>query len=248
MRIGAIIQARMGSTRLPGKVMLEISGKTVLGHVIERVKQSKKTDVIIIATTADPRDNLIEEEALKYGVAVFRGSEQNVLERYYLAAKENELDVVVRITSDCPLIDPHIVDKMIDHFKHEKYDISTNAGIDSRKRTFPRGLDIEIFTFSILQKAYQNAKENYQLEHVTPYIYETAEACYFFKNDIDLSNYRWTLDTKEDLFLIKKIYENLYRGKHDFYLSEILHLMQTHPELQKINKNIKQKEIEIGDH
>ncbi len=243
MKIGAIIQARMGSTRLQGKVMKNLQGKTVLEHVIERVKQSKLIDEIIIATTTNGRDTVIEDEALRCGVKVFRGSEEDVLSRYYYAAKEYDLDVIVRITSDCPLIDPKIVDEIIEIYKENNFDIVTNAGNDLANRTFPRGLDAEAFSFNFLEKAHNNATEKYQREHVTPYIYETSNNIYYYKNQTDYSKYRWTLDTEEDFELIKEIYNNLYQGSHDFYLNDIIKLLEKMPELYEINAHIEQKKI-----
>ncbi|WP_026395937.1 cytidylyltransferase domain-containing protein [Acetobacterium malicum] len=243
MNIGVIIQARMGSTRLPGKVMRELFGKTVLGHVIERVQQAKKIDTIIIATTKDPCDDIIEEEALKYRVKVFRGSEDNVLERYYLAAKKNMLDVVVRVTSDCPLIDPHIMDQLIDIFTNNDFDMVSNSGADYKKRTIPQGFDVEVFSFASLEEAYLNADQLYQREHVTPYIYEHCQKCFFQRELVDHSNYRWTLDTQEDFWLIQEVYKRLYHQKHDFYLDELLKLFEEQPSLIKINDAIIQKKI-----
>lgn len=241
MKTGAIIQARMGSTRLSGKVMKDLFGKTVLEHVIERVKQSKIIDEIIIATTENTRDDIIEKESLKCGVKVFRGSEDDVLSRYYYAAKENNLDVVVRITSDCPLIDPLIIDKVMDFYLNSNYDLVTNAGINLSERTYPRGLDVEVFSFEVLEKTYKNADKFYQKEHVTPYIYETSKMIYYYKNKKDYSKHRWTLDTEEDFILIKEIYKELYKGKHDFYLKEILSLFQSRPQLFNINSHIEQR-------
>ncbi|NBG89529.1 cytidylyltransferase domain-containing protein [Isachenkonia alkalipeptolytica] len=243
MKIGVIIQARMGSTRLPGKIMKKLQGKTVLEHVIERVKQSKLIDEIIIATTTHGRDDVIETEALWCGVKVFRGSEDDVLSRYYYAAKENHLDVVVRITSDCPLIDPQILDEGIQYCVNNNYDIVSNAGSDLSKRTYPRGLDTEIFSFEVLEKSFAYAKETYQREHVTPYIYENFNNAYYYKNDIDYSKHRWTLDTDEDFLLISEIYKHLYHGEHDFYLSDIVSLFDVKPELFSINAHIEQKKL-----
>lgn len=243
MKVVAIIQARMGSTRLSGKVMKNIMGKTVLEHVIERVKQAKLIDEIIIATTTHGRDDVIETEALRCGVKVFRGSEDDVLSRYYYAAKENKTDVVVRITSDCPLIDWNIVDKVISKFMNNEYDIVTNAGLDIKQRTFPRGLDLEVFSFSVLSNAFYNAKEMYQREHVSPYIYETSKNTHVFKNTINYSKYRWTLDTDEDWTLINQIYKRLYTGVHNFGLMEIIKVMMKEPELIEINKHIEQKKL-----
>lgn len=243
MKTVVIIQARMGSTRLPGKVMMKLCGKIVLEHIITRVKQAKEIDDIVIATTVQEEDNSIVEEARKLGVKFFRGSEEDVLSRYYYAAKENNADIVVRITSDCPLIDPKIVDGIISLYKKNKYDLVTNAGSDLSQRTYPRGLDTEVFSFEKLENAYIEAKKNYQREHVTPFIYENSTNIFYYKNDIDYSKHRWTLDTEEDSELINKIYEELYNGKHDFYLEEILELFKRQPDLFNINKYIEQKKL-----
>lgn len=243
MRIGAIIQARMGSTRLPEKVMKNLQGKTVLEHVIERVKQSKLIDDIIIATTTHERDAVIGSEAFRCGVKAFRGSEDDVLSRYYYAAKENNLDVVVRITSDCPLIDPIVLDEIIDYYLKTKQEIVSNAGSDLSNRTYPRGLDTEVFSFNALENAFNHAEEKYQREHVTPFIYENTDQAFYYKNSVDYSKYRWTLDTDEDFELISEVYEHLYHGTHDFYLSEIVRLFEKMPELYKINAHIEQKKI-----
>lgn len=244
MKIGAIIQARMGSTRLPEKVMKNLEGKTVLEHVIERVRQAKLIEEIIIATTIQDRDSVIEAEALRCGVKAFRGSEEDVLSRYYYAAKENNLDVIVRITSDCPLIDWQIIDKVVSKFMDSDYDIVTNAGLDTKLRTFPRGLDLEVFSFNALSSAFDNATEKYQREHVSPYIYETSKKVYVFKNSIDFSKHRWTLDTEEDWDLITQIYKRLYTGVHNFGINEIIEVIQKEPELFEINKNIDQKKVQ----
>lgn len=244
MKIGVIIQARMGSSRLPGKVMKKIQGKTVLEHVIERVKQSKLIDEIIIATTTHVPDSVIESEALRCGAKAFRGSEDDVLSRYYYAAKENNLDVVVRITSDCPLIDPIVLDEIVSFYLKNNYNIVSNAGSDSKNRTYPRGLDSEIFSFNVLKYAFNNAEEKYQREHVTPLIYEKFRNIFYYKSNIDYSMYRWTLDTEEDFKLISKIYMNLYHGEHNFYMNEIVKLFENKPWLSNINSHINQKSIQ----
>lgn len=243
MKIGVVVQARMGSTRLSGKVLKTISDKTILNHVIERLKQSKYTEAIVIATTVLERDSLIEAEALHSGALVFRGSEDDVLSRYYHAAKENQLDVVVRVTSDCPLIDPIVLDEMINFYITHDFEIVTNVGNELSDRTFPRGLDIEIFSFKALENAYQNAHKPYHREHVTPYLYEKAEKIFYFKNDTDYSQYRWTVDTEEDFQLISAIYHYLYEGTHNFYLKDVINLFDEHPELAAINAHIEQKKI-----
>lgn len=243
MKIAAIIQARMGSTRLSGKIMKDIKGRTVLSHVIERVNQSNIIDEIIIATTVEERDNVIEDEALKCGAKVYRGSEEDVLSRYYLAAKENNIDIIVRVTSDCPVIDANVIDEIINFYLEEKYDIVTNAGSDLSQRTFPRGLDTEVFSYEVLKDAFNNGREKYQREHVTPYIYEQSKKVHYFKNDVNYSMYRWTLDTEEDFELISEIYNRLYKGTHDFYLQDIVKIFKQEPKLFTINAHIEQKKI-----
>jgi len=237
----AIIQARVGSTRLPRKVLKEIKGKTILYHVVQRVKQCKYIDDIIIATSNLEQDDDIVKEAKGIGVSYFRGSESDVLSRYYHAAKSNNADIIVRITSDCPLIDPNVTDKLVKHYLNNKHDIVTNAVADLSKRTYPRGLDTEVFSFKQLELANLNAKEPYQREHVTPYIYENTDNIYYYLNEIDYSKYRWTLDTKEDFILINEIYNHFYNGNHDFYLNEIVKFMEENPKLHDINKNFEKK-------
>lgn len=242
-RTVAIIQARMGSTRLPGKVMMKLKDKTALAHDIERIKQSKSMDDIVIATTVNKEDDEIVQEALLNGVKVFRGSEEDVLSRYYGVALESRADIVVRVTSDCPLIDPKVIDEIVEYYKNNDYDLVTNAGSDLSQRTYPRGLDVEVFSFESLEKAYNNADAEYQKEHVTPYIYENSDRIYYYKNDIDYSKYRWTLDTEEDLELIKAVYDELYIGEHDFYLADVVKIFEKKPNLYDINKHVEQKKI-----
>jgi spore coat polysaccharide biosynthesis protein SpsF len=242
-KTAAIIQARMGSTRLPGKVMKDLKGKSVLWHVIERVKQAKNIDQIIIATTTHKRDKIIFDKAKKWGVKAYQGSEEDVLARYYGAANKYEVNTVIRITSDCPLIDPQVIDEIVEYYHNNDYTLVTNAGDDLNKRTYPRGLDTEVFSFDVLEKAYNKAEKKYQREHVTPYIYENYNDILYYKNNEDLSNYRITLDTKEDFELIKVLYDKLYQGKHDFYLKDIIEVFKKNPELININKKVEQKKL-----
>ena len=241
MRTGVIIQTRMGSTRLPGKVMLDICGKTVIEHIIERLKQMRRIDEIIIATTTKLQDDIIVEQAMKNGIEYYRGSEDNVLARYYFTAKANSLDVILRITSDCPLIDPHICDNIIRYYCDSKYDIVTNASQDLKQRTYPRGLDCECFSFGALEEAFLKADKNYQKEHVTPYIYENSKSIFYYKNSKDFSIYRWTLDTIEDYQMITAIYKEFYKGKHDFYFEDIIKFLEKHPEVHELNMGVEQK-------
>lgn len=243
MKTGVIIQARMRSSRLPGKVMMEIQGKSILWHVIERVKQARLVDEIIVATTIHPEDDVIAEAAKIYGVEVFRGSEADVLSRYYYGAKINHLDIVVRITCDCPLIDPHLMDELLEAYLKTGSQVATNAGIDLAQRTYPRGLDVEVFSFSQLERAFYSAIEPYQREHVTPYLYEHCESILFFKQERNDSRHRWTVDTQEDYELISAIYQRLFCGQHDFYMEEILALFDMDERLFSINAHVEQKKL-----
>jgi len=240
-KIVAIIQARMGSTRLRGKVMKKILGKEVILHDIDRIKQIKNLDKIVIATTTKKDDDIIVETVKKYnsGIGIFRGSEEDVLDRYYKAAKEFKADVVVRMTSDCPLIDPKVSDKVIETFLNNNCDYCSNC----LKRTYPQGLDTEVFSFDAIEKAWKEAGEYYQREHVTPYIHENPGKFKLLNvsNDKDLSHLRWTLDTIEDFNFINEIYKRLYNEKKIFYKEDVLKILDEEPKLIEINKHIKQK-------
>ena len=245
MRTIAIIQARMGSTRLPGKVMKTLCGKTVLGHVISRVKACPLVNEVVVATTVSLLDDVIIAESTKYGARHFRGSEDNVLERYYLTAKQFHADVIVRITSDCPLLDPVVLSKMLHYFRNR---VANGKNIDylsnTLSRTFPRGLDAEIFTFSTLQCAMQEASQPFEFEHVTPYVYRHPDKFVLeeFKNEVDLSHYRWTLDTQEDYVLIDSIFQALDDGHNNLFSTEaVLSFLKQRPELAAINAHIEQK-------
>ncbi|ASR45619.1 acylneuraminate cytidylyltransferase [Paenibacillus kribbensis] len=240
MNITAIIQARMGSTRLPGKVMNKLGDQTVLGHVINRVLAIPTLNQVIVATTTETEDDHICQEASHYGVNYFRGSRANVLSRYYEAAKEVKADVVVRITSDCPLLDPLISDKVITHFLDNDLDYSS-SGLSG---TFARGLDTEVFTFDALSRSYFHATKEYEYEHVTPYIYQHPDLFHIhaYSSSTDFSRYRLTLDTPEDWELISRIYGELYTG-NIFHWNEILSLLERQPELALINAEVKQKKL-----
>lgn len=172
MKIGCIIQARMGSSRLPNKVLMKFpydGEKSNLQWIIERANKTKKIDQIILATTLDSVDDPIEKLATKNGIVCFRGDVNNVLSRYYLAAKENSLDVIVRITGDCPCIDPMVIDEVIRGFLKADNDYCSNTLC----RSYPHGLDVEVFSFVALRQAFHSATEEFEKEHVTPYIYKT---------------------------------------------------------------------------
>jgi spore coat polysaccharide biosynthesis protein SpsF len=242
MEYKIIIQARTGSSRLPGKVLIElVPGKTVLECLIDRLSFYVPKSNLIIATTTEVSDKKILALADKLKIKAYAGSEQNVLERYYQAAKQYDAKNIVRITSDCPLMDGELLRNMLQEFEHSQCDYLANV-ID---RTYPRGLDIEIFQFTVLQEAYNKADEPAQLEHVTPYIHQHPEIFELkdYINKRDLSDYRWTLDTKEDLALIKAIYQNLYVENNNFTTNDILQLLDLKPELIKLNAHIEQKKI-----
>ena len=233
----------MGSTRLPGKVLKTILGKTVILWDLERVSLSKLINDIVVAIPVGKENDIIADTIQNHnpGILISRGSEDDVLDRYYNAAKKSKAEIVVRITSDCPLIDPVVVDKVIEQFLNIDCDYCSN----SLKRTYPRGLDTEVFSFDVLVKAWREAKKDYEREHVTPYIIENPEKFKLINvsNDIDLSQHRWTLDTKEDFEFIKEVYQKIYPEKHIFFMDDILELLNREPELIDINKHVEQKKI-----
>lgn len=237
------MQARYGSSRLPGKILKEICGKTILEHDVERLKLVPNIDEIVIATTTEKQDDKIVNEAKKLNVKYFRGSENDVLSRYYLAAKENKADIVIRITSDCPCIDYYILEDMINIFMKEIANVDYMSNI--LERTYPRGYDIEIFKFSALKKAFLMADKEYEREHVTPYLYNLDNNFkrLSYKNDKDYSRYRVTVDTKEDFEVIKLIYEGLFNKKGYFLLNDVIDFLEKRPYIVKINENIEQKKL-----
>lgn len=241
LKILCIVQARMGSSRLYGKVMKNICGKTVLEHCINRLKTVKSAGEIIIATTDLPCDDAICEEGKRLKVNVFRGDEEDVLSRYYYGALAYRGEVIVRITSDCPLIDSEVTNKVINYYLKNDFQYVNNT----LERTFPRGLDVEVFSFKTLEETFNNATIKRDREHVTTYIYNNPQkyklGCY--KSTIDYSMHRWTLDTIEDYQFISKIYEGLYRDKNYFGMMEIINFLNNNPEFLKINSGIIQKEI-----
>lgn len=242
---GIIVQARMGSTRLPGKILMDISGKPMLWHVIKRCQRSKLTDTIIVATTTNKEDDKVEEFCKKNRILCFRGDSQNVLVRYYKAAKKFQLDIVVRITSDCPLIDPTIIDSCIRKFLKNNYDYISNA---NPKRTFPRGLDVEVFSFNALEKAYKEAKEPYEKEHVTPYIWENKKKQFFIGPAVEAKGtykriYRLTVDYPEDFKLMQKIYQKFYKNNKMADVGKVISFLDKNLQIAKINSDLLQKPL-----
>ena len=243
MKIATIVQARMGSTRLPGKVLLDLGGMTVLARVVNRLRRAKLVGEIIIATTHDPADDAIVEECRRLSVESFRGEELDVLDRYYRAAKRATAEAVVRITSDCPMIEPEVTDAVISAFLDQGPDYASNA----LRRTYPRGLDTEIMTAAALARCWNEAKLDYQRVHVTPYIYENPGEFRMIPvtGDRDYSQYRWTLDTPEDLAFLRVVYQN-FENHDDFYWRDAIRLMEEQPSLVELNRHISMKALREG--
>lgn len=245
-RIGAIIQARFSATRFPGKVLKQLpygSGITVLEQVIRRLKRSKKLDAVIVATTAGKVDNGIVGIAEKERVSYFRGSADNVLSRFYHAATENALDGIVRITADCPCIDPVLIDRLITAHRRRGADYTAN----NLKRTYPRGLDAEVFDFDVLKKTYESAGRDYEKEHVTEYIFRNPDRFNILSVEapakLRAPDIRITLDTEEDYALLCAVYDYLYPINKYFNAGDIVRLFMKKPWLKLINKKIVQKKV-----
>jgi len=281
LKVIAIVQARMSSTRLPGKVLLDIGGKPMLARVIDRSRRAKWVDEVIVATTSEEEDTPIAAFCQGYDVPYYRGSQFDVLDRYYRAAKQFQADVIVRITADCPLIDPQLMDEVIEDLFFWKgdpskpllqgegmqenpfWDFAANRLPPPWKRTYPIGLDTEVCTFTALERAWQEAQQPYHREHVMPYLYEPDHSVHcstlhvsqsmpdfppgYFKvlvvdHDPDYGNYRWTVDTMDDLLLLREIYARF--GNHDqMSWGEVLKLFQEDPQLNRINAAIKPKNV-----
>jgi spore coat polysaccharide biosynthesis protein SpsF len=244
VKIVAIIQARMESTRLPGKVLMDIQGQTMLASVVRQVRRAKKLDDIVVATTDRPADDAIIEACRQLGVAGFRGDSEDVLSRYYHAARQHQAQVIVRITADCPLIDPGIIDQIVTVFRENDVDYASNT----LTRSYPRGLDVEVFSMSALEQAWREADRQHYREHVTPFFYQNpgrfklkAISC-----KDDYSHFRWTVDRQEDLELVREIYRRLPVDHRSW--TEIVALVNATPELLEINRHVQQKPLpEVHD-
>ena len=237
-----IVQARMTSTRLPGKVLTEICRKPLISYVLERLKRCRKTTEIILAIPDTKGNDVLEEYARKHELRYFRGSENDVLSRYYYAAKEFRVENIVRVTADCPFVDPRIVDLLVDTFIDKKVDYAA-VGIEGN---FPRGLDAEMFGFETLERVNFEAHRDYEREHVTPHIYENPD---LFKvlfleasGKLRKPDLRLTVDTAEDLKLAREILERFVdRGM--FYAEDVIDLLEADPGLASINASVKQKKL-----
>jgi spore coat polysaccharide biosynthesis protein SpsF (cytidylyltransferase family) len=237
--IGCIVQARMGSSRLPGKVLMKLNENcSTLDFILNQLSFSTLIDKTIIATTNLEEDLVIEQFAKNSKIEYFRGDSDDVLDRYYNCAKRFQLDTILRITSDCPLIDPKIIDQVIRKYQSGKYDYVTNT----LTRTYPIGTDVEIFSFTTLEKAWKNATLPSEREHVTPFIRNKKLDFIVgnLENDKNLGHLRWTLDRQEDLHLIKEIIAKI--DKNPILTNDILNLFSAEPELVKINEHIPQND------
>jgi len=234
--ICVIVQARMGSVRLPGKVMKEILGKPLLIHVLERVKRMETKDKIVLATTTLEEDNTIAETVKDYdkAITIYRGSSHDVLDRYYKAAVHYKVDTIVRITSDDPLIDPKVSDMVVETFLKNHCDYCCN----NMPRTYPYGLDTEVFSFESLERTWKEAHTPHEREHVTPYMRENPDTFRLLnvQHTTDLSTLRWSVDYPEDLAFVTEVYKRLYYQNPVFSMEDILDVLEKEPWLAKINE------------
>lgn len=233
-----VIQARMLSTRLPGKVMMPLLGKSLLARMIERLQMMSIPATLLIATTQSAADDVIEQEANQLGIACYRGSTNNLLDRHYQAAKLYGADVVLKIPSDCPLIDPQIVDQVLSYYlkNAEHFDYVSNL----HPATWPDGNDVEVMSFFCVEKAWESAEKAFELEHTTPYIWENTDlfrvgnVISSYNADYSMSH-RFTIDYPEDYQFIKEVFESLYPDNPRFTCSDILRLLERRPEIYQLN-------------
>jgi spore coat polysaccharide biosynthesis protein SpsF len=230
----------MGSSRLPGKVFKDIEGQTMLSRVVSRLRSANLIDEVVVATTDRAADDVIVESCRLASVSVTRGDQDDVLDRYYRSAQLLKAEIVVRVTSDCPLIDPEIADKTIAAFLEARPDYASNV----QARTYPRGLDTEVMTFDTLARAWEAARKPYERVHVTPYIYEHPDEFKMVSvtGDVDYSGHRWTVDTPQDLEFVRAIYARL-RHKENFLWTDVLEVLDREPELVEINRLVMQKAL-----
>lgn len=238
--ISCIIQARVSSTRLPGKILKDVSGHPLLWHVINRAKRIKSVDKVVLATTNESNDDTVVDFCKRVEIPCFRGSTNDVLDRYYQTAKSVNADIIVRVTADCPLLDPEISEMVVKDFLEGNCDYSSNA----IERTFPDGLDTEVFSFSALERAWKEAKLSSEREHVTSYIWKHPAKFKLrhVKQEKDLSFIRLTVDEPRDLEFVRKIYEHLYRPGNIFSMNDVIGLLGKNPDLLVINQDIQTNE------
>ena len=233
MKTVAIIQARLASTRLPGKVLLDLGGKTILQHVYDRTLAAEVFDDVVIATSDDSDDDSIAEYCKEHCMHCVRGSHNDVLDRYFAAAKESHADVVVRITADCPLIDPDVTRQAVEMYQSKEFDYVSNV----IERTYPDGLDVEVFGFDILKQVHEEAALPSEREHVTPFIHGHPErftlGC--IKQNTDQTMYRFTVDEPRDLKFLRALHLHLREG---FTTADVFEVLRENPSLMHINEDI----------
>ncbi|SEJ88000.1 spore coat polysaccharide biosynthesis protein SpsF [Propionispira arboris] len=236
----AIVQARSSSSRLPGKVLKHILKKPMIIHEIERIQRSLFIGKVVLATSNACNDDELSMICRQYGIEVFRGNLNDVLDRYYQCAKQYQPEHVVRLTGDCPLIDWKIIDAVIMKHIEENNDYTSNT----LEVTYPDGLDVEIMKFSILKNAWENAQLPSEREHVTPYIHQKPQSFRLgcLKNNIDLSKMRWTVDELDDFAAVTKVYEYLYPSNKVFLMQDIVELLKRYPEIEKMNNSYQRNE------
>lgn len=241
-RVVVIVQARMGSTRLPGKVLMDLEGRPMLERQLERLARARTPDATVVATTTDPRDQPIVDLAMRLGVPVTRGSEDDVLARYLQAAHEHAADIVVRVTADCPLIDPEVLDRCGDALLA---DPNLDYASNTLERTYPRGLDVEALRLPVLEIAHDEATEPTDREHVTRFIWRQPERfrLHPITDDRDHSNLRWTVDTPEDLELVRAVYADTLPDNPCFTYADALDHARSHPALHALNAHVEQKAV-----
>ena len=244
MKVVAFIQARLRSTRLPGKVLRDLGGEPMLARVLHRTARAKNLDSVVVATTTQTADDAIAQLSEVSGWDCYRGNHDDVLDRYYQAARQFHADAVVRITSDCPLTDPGIVDIVVKAFLDRQPDVDyVNNSTALTELRFPRGLDTEVIRIDALERAWREDSNPKWREHVSPYIYRNPDLfrIYGVSNNEDYSWMRWTVDTYEDLVLIRNVYEHF--GHDKFTWRQVLDLMAQRPDWQGINRGVEQKTI-----
>jgi spore coat polysaccharide biosynthesis protein SpsF len=242
MSTAVIIQARMTSSRLPGKVLRPILGRPMLSYQIERLRQARGFDRLVVATTIKRTDDVVAEFCRAEGLDCYRGSENDVLARYYEAAVEAAASEIVRVTSDCPLLDPEVVERVIATFRDVGCDYASNM----LQLTFPYGMAVEVMSFAALREAHSQAQDPVEREHVTPYIYRRPEQ--FRIESVEMtpnrSDHRWTVDTVEDFTLVARIFEALYPANPNFRMDDVVALLETRPDWREINRHVRQVSID----
>jgi spore coat polysaccharide biosynthesis protein SpsF len=262
-KVVAIIQGRMSSSRLPGKILAEIAGQPMLQRVFLRTSRAATVAETVFATTTNPSDDPVAEYCDFSGIPFVRGNLYDVLDRYYQAARQTKADAIVRITADCPVMDPMLIDDVVNTLLEDEYDFVCNRLPPPWHRTYPIGLDVEVCTFKNLEKAWKKAKEPQHREHVMPYFYEGVELTRHSRmleigtsprgfqvallhHATDFGDYRWTVDTPEDLEFIRQVYSR-FDGRDDFTWKEVLDLVHNEPKLMEINAGVRHRTLKDLD-